>query len=174
VDGGDSVAMTSEGSVLYDVYVLGQAVNELLVEGLADAPLTPSEYAVYSAIFERGPATPSELRHSLGMPAQTMSDWIGLLRERGHAASRPNPRDGRSQLVTLTPAGRRAQRLTNRSFEIVYRRFLDELSMPEDEARRLLGEVVAAARLAHGERAAPRIGQGAARTASSTASTPAK
>ncbi len=53
--------MTGEGSVLYDVYVLGQAVNELLVDGLADAPLTPSEYAVYSAVFERGPATPSEL-----------------------------------------------------------------------------------------------------------------
>ena len=105
--------MTGEGSVLYDVYVLGQAVNELLVDGLADAPLTPSEYAVYSAIFERGPATPSELRHSLGMPAQTMSDWIALLRERGHAESRRNPRDGRSQLVSLTPAGRRAHRLTN-------------------------------------------------------------
>jgi DNA-binding MarR family transcriptional regulator len=163
--------MTGEGSVLFDVYVLGQAVNELLMDGLADAPLTPSEYAVYSAAFERGPATPSELRHALGMPAQTMSDWIALMRERGHAESRRNPRDGRSQLVSLTPAGRRAHRLTNRSFEMVYRRFLAELELPEDEARRLLGTLVAAARLARGERPG---GQGAASAASRTASTPAK
>jgi len=164
--------MTGEGSVLYDVYVLGQAVNELLADGLADAPLTPSEYAVYSAVFERGPATPSELRHSLGMPAQTMSDWIALLRDRGHAESRPNPRDGRSQLVSLTPAGRRAHRLTNRRFEVVYRRFLAELDLPEEEARLLLGQIVAAARLARGE--AGHGSQGAARTASRTASTPPK
>lgn len=144
--------MTGSGSVLFDVYVLGQAVGDLLADGLADAPLSAPEYAVYSAIAEREPATPSELAHSLGMPAQTMSDWIGLLRERGHATSRRNPRDGRSQLVSLTPAGRRAHRLTNRSFEIAYRRFLDELRMPEDEARRLLGTLIDAARLGTGER----------------------
>ena len=170
--------MTGEGSVLYDVYVLGQAVNELLADGLADAPLTPSEYAVYSAIAERGTSTPSELSHALGMPAQTMSDWLGLLRDRRHAETRRNPRDGRSQLVTLTSQGRRAHRSTNRSFEVVYRRFLDELSLPEEEARRLLGEVVNAARVAHGERGqrAPRANraQGALSTASRAASTPPK
>ncbi|HEY6607682.1 MAG TPA: MarR family transcriptional regulator [Candidatus Limnocylindria bacterium] len=143
--------MKGDGSVLYDVYVLGQAVNEMLADGLADAPLTPQEYAVYSAIFERGPATPSELSHALGMPAQTMSDWIGMLRERGHAEARRNPRDGRSQLVSLSPSGRRAHRRTNRSFELVYRRFLDELALPEDTARRLLAEMVVAARVVRGE-----------------------
>lgn len=163
--------MTGEGSVLYDVYVLGQAVNELLVDGLADAPLTPSEYAVYSAVFERGQATPSELRHALGMPPQTMSDWIALMRERGHADSRRNPRDGRSQLVSLTPAGRRAHRLTNGRFEVIYSRFLAELDLSEVDARRLLAQVVAAARLARGEGPGA---QGAASTASRVASTPAK
>ena len=53
--------MKLDGSVLYDVYVVGQAVNEMLLEGLADAPLSPTEYAIYSAVFERDPATPSEL-----------------------------------------------------------------------------------------------------------------
>jgi DNA-binding MarR family transcriptional regulator len=144
--------MKGEGSVLYDVYVLGQAVNQMLLDGLAGAPLTPQEYAVSSAIMERGPATPSELSHVLGMPAQTMSDWIALLRDRGHLETRRNPHDGRSQLVSLSPAGRRAHRRTNRSFELVYRRFLDELSLPEDEARRILGDMVAAALLAGGER----------------------
>ena len=162
--------MTREGSVLYDVYVAGQAVNEMLLDGLGDAPLTPTEYAIYSAVFERDPATPSELSHALGMPAQTMSDWIAVMRERGHADTRRNPRDGRSQLVSLTDAGRCAHRRTNRSFEVVYRRFLDALALPEDEARRLLSLIIAAARQAPGE--ANR--QGAASTASRPASTPPK
>jgi DNA-binding MarR family transcriptional regulator len=148
--------MKGDGSVLYDVYVLGQAVNEMLIDALADAPLSPSEYAIYSAVFERGPATPSELSHALGMPAQTMSDWIGILRERGHAITRRNPRDGRSQLVELTPAGRRVHQRTNRSFELAYRRFLGHLPMPEDDARRLLGEMIGAARVARGERGSVR------------------
>lgn len=161
---------SGSGSVLYDVFVLGQAVNQLLLDGLADAPLTPQEYAVVSAVFERGPATPSELSHALGMPAQTMSDWLAGFRTRGLVEMRPNPRDGRSQLVSLTPAGRRAHRRTNRSFELVYRRFLAALDLPEDEARRFLAGMVTAARVATGER----DDQGAARTASSPASTPAK
>jgi DNA-binding MarR family transcriptional regulator len=144
--------MKGEGSVLYDVYVLGQAVNQLLAEGLADAPLSPSEYAVYSAIFERGPATPSELSHRLGMPAQTMSDWIATLRDRGHVETQRHPSDGRSQLVSLTTAGRRAHRRTNRSFERVYRRFVDELDLSEEEARRILAGMIVAARVAGGER----------------------
>ncbi len=148
--------MKGEGSALYDVFVLGEAVNQMLAGALADAPLTPQEYAVYSAIFERGPAMPSELAHVLGMPAQTMSDWIGLLRDREHAETRRNPRDGRSQLVSLTPAGRRVHRRTNRLFELAYRRFLDEMSLPETEARRLLAGMIAAARGATGERGKPK------------------
>jgi DNA-binding MarR family transcriptional regulator len=162
--------MKGDGSILYDVYVAGQAVNEMLLDGLADAPLTPTEYAVYSAVFERDPATPSELSHALGMPAQTMSDWIALMRDRGHAETRRNPRDGRSQLVSLTPAGRRAHRRTNRSFEVVYRRFLEALPLPEDEARRLIAQIITAARQTPGEARRHR----AASTASRPASTPPK
>jgi DNA-binding MarR family transcriptional regulator len=144
--------MKGEGSVLYDVYVLGQAVNQMLLDGLAGAPLSPQEYAVLSAIFERGPATPSELSHALGMPAQTMSDWIALFRGRGQVETRRNPRDGRSQLVSLTAAGRRAHRRTNRLFELVYRRFIDELALPEEEARRILARMIGAAHVTRGER----------------------
>jgi len=143
--------MKGEGSVLYDLYVLGQAVNQMLVDGLAGAPLSPQEYAVSSAIMERGPATPSELSHALGLPAQTMSDWIGLFRDRGLVETRRHPRDGRSQLVSLTAAGRRAHRRTNRSFELVYRRFIDELALPEEEARRILAQMIGAAQVTRGE-----------------------
>jgi DNA-binding MarR family transcriptional regulator len=145
--------MAGEGSVLFDVYALGRAVDELLTDGLADAPLTPSEYAVYSYIFERDPVTPSELSHALSMPRQTVSDWVALLRSRGHVAVEPNPADRRSQLISLTTAGRRAHRATNRRFEKVYRRFLANMPGREGDVRARLSELVEAARLARGERA---------------------
>ena len=75
--------MRGEGSVLYDVHALSRAVGELLDDGLADAPLNATEYAVYSFIFERDSVTPSEVSHALSMPRQTVSDWVALLRTRG-------------------------------------------------------------------------------------------
>jgi DNA-binding MarR family transcriptional regulator len=144
--------MVHEGSILYDVYVLNRAVGELLDDGLADAPLTPAEYAVYSYLFEREPVTPSEVSHALSMPRQTVSDWVALLRDRGHITLETNPADGRSQLIRLTDAGRRAQRATNRRFEEVYRTFLHRLRRREADVRFALAELVEAARAARGER----------------------
>jgi len=148
--------MKGEGSVLYDVYALNRAVGELLDDGLADAPLSATEYAVYSFIFERGSVTPSEVSHALSMPRQTVSDWVALLRTRGHVAVETNPDDRRSQLLSLSVAGRRAHRATNRRFEEVYRRFVDHLPGSEGAARALLSELIEAARMARGERA-PRV-----------------
>ncbi len=164
--------MVQDGSILYDVYVLNRAVGELLEAGFADAPLTPAEYAVYSYVVERDPVTPSEVSHALSMPRQTVSDWVALLRERGHIRVETNPADRRSQLITMTPAGRRAHRATNRRFEEVYRRFIDRLPRPEAEVRTALSELVEAARVARGEHEAPL--QGALSTASSPTSRPAK
>jgi DNA-binding MarR family transcriptional regulator len=167
--------VTGEGSILYDVYVLHRAVGELLADALADAPLTPTEYAVYSFIVERDPVTPSEVSHALSMPRQTVSDWMALLRERGHITLEPNVADRRSQLISLTASGRRAHRLTNHRFEEVYRRLLERLPRSEAGLRATLGELTEAIRATLGEGAdRGGLAQGAARTASSPTSRPAK
>ena len=68
----------------------------------------PDGYAVLSAIGAFGPLTLTELASMLGMPLTTASDVVRRLEGRGAARRRPNPADGRSQLLELTAGGRRA------------------------------------------------------------------
>jgi DNA-binding MarR family transcriptional regulator len=113
-----------ETSVLFDVFVLGQAVRRLLTAAMAESPLRPEEYAVYSAIFEMESVTPTAMAARLGMPLTTVVDHLRVLEGRGHARRIGNPRDARSYLVVLTAAGLGAHRDANRRFEIAYRAFV--------------------------------------------------
>ena len=78
-------------SILFDVYALNQAVARLLAGAMRDGPLTPAEYAVYSAIFELESATPTELAARLGMRLTTFMDHLRLIEGRGHARRLPHP-----------------------------------------------------------------------------------
>lgn len=106
-----------ETSVLFDVFALGQSVGRLLAAAMRDGPLTPTEYAVYSAVFELEAATPTQLSVRLGMRLTTFMDQLRVLESRGHARRVPHPTDGRSYKVVLTAAGREAHLAANRRFE---------------------------------------------------------
>jgi DNA-binding MarR family transcriptional regulator len=108
-------------SLLFDVFALGQAVGRLLAGALRDGPLTPAEYAVYSAVFELEAATPTQLSARLGMRLTTFMDQLRLLESRGHARRVPHPTDGRSYKVVLTAGGREAHLAANRRFEDAHR-----------------------------------------------------
>ena len=107
----------TKGSLLYDTFVLYQSVGTMLGRALADAPLGPEEYAIYSHILEYDGCTPSEMARDLNMPLQTVSDWVALLRKRGHLVSVINDRDRRSYRISLTDEGRRLHQQTNCHFE---------------------------------------------------------
>lgn len=130
-----------DSSLLFEVFALNQAVGRFLAESMRGGPLTPAEYAVYSAMFELESATPTALAARLGMRLTTFVDQLRLVESRGHARRLPNPRDGRSQLVTLTAAGLEAHRAANRLFEAAYATFLEELGGDEAPAKRTLAEV---------------------------------
>lgn len=152
-----SVDEVASGSLLYDVFVLGQAIGAMLGEEFAAAPLTPSEYAVYSFFAESPDSTPTEMAKALGMPMQTASDWLTSLRRRRHVRTLRNPNDGRSYTVALTAEGRRVHRETNRIFEAVNRRYLRTLPIPERVLRGYLAEMIeAAAALRRADAAMPR------------------
>ena len=76
----------------------------MLAEAMGDGPLTPGEYAVYSAVFELESATPTELAARLGMRLTTFMDQLRMLESRRHAGRVPHPTDGRSYKVVLTAA----------------------------------------------------------------------
>lgn len=163
---------TEDGrSILFHVFRLGGEVDLLLAQALADAPLTPSEYAIYSAIFEAEPVTPKEIGHELGMPPQTVSDWLSVLRRREHLRSGPNPRDKRSVLVWLSADGRRVHRETSVLFESAFQAVLAELPDGEAAARRELVRLIDAVRNARRSLAQP---GGPARSRSRSTSRPAK
>lgn len=121
-------------ALLFEVFALNQSVGRFLAEAMREGPLTPAEYAVYSAIFELESATPTALAARLGMRLTTFVDQLRLVESRGHARRMPHPRDRRSQLVTLTAAGLAAHRAANRLFEAAYAAFLDELGGDEAPA----------------------------------------
>src|SRR5690349_15738534 len=103
-------------SLFFDVFALGHSIGRLLAVAMADSPLTPEDYAIYSAIFEDERITPTALARRLGMPLTTAMDQVARLESRGHARRSPDPRDGRASLITLTAQGLAAHRDANRFF----------------------------------------------------------
>jgi len=122
-------------SLLFDLFVASQRVRSLLATAMADSGLTPDEYAVYSALFDLGPMSPTELGRAVGMPPTTVSHYVRALRERGHAGEQPNPADNRSYLLRLSASGRVAHRRASAAFEEAFRRFAARLDDAESASR---------------------------------------
>lgn len=134
-----------ETSLLFDVFTAGQAVSRLLATAMRGSPLTPSEYAIYSAIFELEAATPTALAARLALPLTTLVDQVRVLEARGHTARLPHPTDGRSHRIVLTAAGREAHRAANAGFEAAHRAFTAALPAGEQRPRHGLEDIRIAA-----------------------------
>lgn len=89
------------------LYALDQQLSQLLVQRMAESPLTPPDFAVTSALRLAQPCRPTELARILGMRPTTLSNHLRRLGERGLVRRRPDPRDGRAALLQLTARGRR-------------------------------------------------------------------
>jgi DNA-binding MarR family transcriptional regulator len=137
-------------SLLFDVFATSQAVGRLLAAAMRGGPLTPSEYAIYSAIFELEAATPTSLAARLGMPLTTLADQLRAMERRGHVARLPHPTDGRSHRLVLSAAGREAHRAANAGFEAAHRAFMAALPAGEERVRVGLSDVRTAADAAAG------------------------
>jgi len=125
-------------SLLFEVFALNQAVGRFLAGVMRDGPLTPAEYAIYSAMFELESGTPTVLAARLGMRLTTFVDQLRLVEARGHARRLPNPADRRSYRVVLTADGLAAHRAANRLFERAHAAFVDELGGGEVRPRQVL------------------------------------
>ena len=103
---------------------------ELVARELAREGVTPDGYAALSTIGAFGPLTLTELATMLGLPLTTASDVVRRLEARGATARRPNPADGRSQLLELTPAGDGEWRAGWPALERIDARLREELGDP--------------------------------------------
>jgi DNA-binding MarR family transcriptional regulator len=108
---------------------------------MAESPLTPEEYAIYSAIFEDEAVTPTRLARRLGMPLTTAMDHVARLDVRGHARRMVDPHDRRATRIVLTAAGLTAHRGANLHFERAYAAFAAALAVQESDATTLLRQI---------------------------------
>ena len=132
-------------SLLFDLFVAGQQARTLLTRVMAPAPLRADQYAVYSAVLEFGPITPTELARLLGMPLTSLLEFTHPMEQQRHARRLENARDQRSYLLELTPSGRDVHRRTGVVFEVASAGLLARLEVPEREARRSLRAIADAA-----------------------------
>ena len=113
--------------------ISGTIVNELILAArhgldfsnreLRAAGVDPGEYGPLSFVGVMQPVTRTLLAREMGLRRTTLRDLVGRLIERGHVREDPNPRDGRSTLLTLTPAG---QEIFDRGIP-VFQRVLREI-----------------------------------------------
>jgi DNA-binding MarR family transcriptional regulator len=83
-------------------------VGQLADHALRDAGLPAFLLATLTHIRDREPVSPSEISLLSGVPMTTLRDNIQRLVDRRLVRRTPNPEDGRSYLLRLTPRGRTA------------------------------------------------------------------
>src|SRR5215213_3550160 len=125
-------------NVLFDMWLTSRAATGLLDAALTASGLTADEFGVYSVLTSAESMTPSELARWVSAPATTVSSYIKRLEQRGHLQRTANPADGRSYVVALTPAGRRAHRAAGEAFLPVLARVTEALGPREQSVRRSL------------------------------------
>jgi DNA-binding MarR family transcriptional regulator len=77
-----------------------------LREVAADDGLSPSQMAVFNRLAKEGDSSASVLAVAEGVRPQSMAAILGALDAGGLIERRPDPEDGRRQLITLSAAGR--------------------------------------------------------------------
>ena len=133
-----------EGPLL-QVFVAGQLAGDLLRTELGTT-ITGDRFAVLSVIGALGPITPSDLARRLGMAPTTVSTWLARLEADDVACRRPNPDDGRSQLIELTAGGREELQRSLPDFRRAVGRVRSALGDDLDDVLTGLDRLVAALR----------------------------
>ena len=121
---------------------LGVLMDTFLKETLEPHQLTPSDYAVISTLRRAGEPyelSPSNLYTALERSSGGMTKMLKRLENLGFVERTPDPEDGRSNLVALTPSG---TELEEQIFHVFISRTHDLLGeLPESKREELDGSL---------------------------------
>lgn len=91
--------------LLFQIFRTSEISAKLVTRALEPTGIRGDDYAVYSYLLH-GPMTLTDLAEGTGMPLTTVAGYVKRFEDRGNIQRQPNPTDGRSQLLSLTPAAR--------------------------------------------------------------------
>lgn len=128
------------------IFALDQQLARLLNASMADAPLRPDEFAVTSVLRLTGEVRPTELAATIGMRPTSLSNYLRRLGDAGLVTRRPDPRDGRSVLVSLTRRGVRQTEQCFPAFEAAITAFGRHLRAEGVKQSEVLGTLEAISR----------------------------
>ncbi|GAA4491935.1 MarR family transcriptional regulator [Actinoallomurus oryzae] len=90
----------------HEVRTVFSRLRRRLKESYDNEGLTPSQTSALSRLSKEGPASASDLAAAERVRPQSMAATLAVLEERGLIQRRPDPGDGRRQLVSPTDGGR--------------------------------------------------------------------
>lgn len=120
-------------NILLQMFRTTQAVRDLMTGAVSGTGIRSDEYAVLSAIGVLRSVPPTELANRLRVPPTTISRYVAGFIEGGLVARAPNPADGRSYLLELTPAGRQIVRTVAPRIRGLVRRLREVVDVEEIE-----------------------------------------
>ena len=94
-------------SAARELRVLFSRLRRRLKSVATGGGLTPSQTAVLTRLWKEGPSSASVLAGAEQVRPQSMATILAALGQRGLIERTPDPNDGRRQVVSLTPAGKR-------------------------------------------------------------------
>jgi DNA-binding MarR family transcriptional regulator len=128
-----------EPNLLLQFFLTSQAVGRLVEHAIAPVRMNATEYALLSVVDELEPVKPSDIARMVGMPRPTLTPYLDRLVAMGSVERTPNPRDGRSYMLALTPEGRRAKDEAGRALAGALTRVASHLPGDIDELTASLG-----------------------------------
>jgi len=118
-----------------------QYVGQIVDLQLARVGLPAYLLALLTHVRDHGPVAPTEISRISGAPLTTLRDNIQRLVDRRLVRRMPNPRDGRSYLLSLTARGETVTRVADPALLEAYLALERRLPRPLEEYERLLDEL---------------------------------
>ena len=140
-----------DADLLQELYSTGLLVGLLVDEELARAGVSQQLFSFLGWVSTLEPVTPGTLAAETGLPPTTIRDYIRRLVQRGDVRRNPNPADGRSYFLVLTPQGRRRAAGGWPPVEAAYARIARHFERPPAEHLAVAQELRRAVKLAFTE-----------------------
>ena len=131
----------TDRQLLLKAATTAQLTGRVVEDRLTTIALPAFLLAVLTHVRDHAPVSPSALSIASGAPPTTLRDNIQRLVDRGLAERRPNPDDGRSYLLVLTPCGEATAAAAGAALADAYTELERRLPRPRAEYERMLEEL---------------------------------